>query len=142
MRPPITPTYGACRGTPHTTTGETAVFLMMRRELHLPDQLQDHETPRYNTLQQQHVIELRSRLAEARDILRDQQLNVWHEDRKESLLFAVGNLVLLANKRRRKGRTPSYSLNLCGPIPFLRHTKPTPTPKKDKDRSQYKMKRD
>ena len=65
----------AYRGTPHTATGETANMLM-GRELRLPDQLQHHPPPNESSPQHEFVIEMKERLEQAHEALRQEQLKV------------------------------------------------------------------
>ncbi|XP_067932889.1 uncharacterized protein [Watersipora subatra] len=87
------------RGTPHFATGETANYMMMGRKLRLPDQLSEPVAAASQAVQP-YVLGLASRLEETYDILRERQMKVQVKDEEEPLLFEVGDLVLLVNKRR------------------------------------------
>ena len=110
----------AFRGTPHSTTRETPKMLMFGRELRLPDQLQVQPPP--VDLQQQHpyLIKLQERLEEAHQILRERQFAIRQGDSEEPLLFAPQDLVLLENKRRRKGDNPKLQSKFVGPYLVIR----------------------
>ena len=62
----------AFRGTPHSTTGETANLMMLGRELRLPDQLSNCPPPMEQQFRQEYVQATQSRLAEAHDILKEE----------------------------------------------------------------------
>ena len=69
----------AYRGTPHTATGETANVLMMGRELRLPDQLQHQPPPEEANPQHDFVVDMKERLEQAHEALRQQQLEIRQE---------------------------------------------------------------
>ena len=104
----------AFRATPHSATGETANFMMMGRELRLPDQLSE-PVATDNQAIQPYVLELAGRLEETHEILRERQMKVRVEDEEEPPLFEVGDLVLLVNKRRRRGENPKLQPKYVGP---------------------------
>ena len=105
----------AFRGTPHSTTGETANLLMLGRELRLPDQLQHYPPP--TEFQPQHAFAQATKetLDHAHELLRQQQMEIRQEDVEEPLLFVEGDLVWLLNKRRRKGENPKLQPRFIGP---------------------------
>ena len=75
------------RASPHSSTGETANFLMFGRELRLPSslltQLQGEEQASTN----EYVENLRDRMARAHDALREKQLEIRTDDSHEPSLF-------------------------------------------------------
>ena len=102
----------AFRGTPHTTTGETANFMMFGRELRLPDSL-IYDTPgREDTLTQEYAANLLEQMEAASEILQTRQKEIRTEDNQEPLLFKIGDQVWLENKRRRKGENQNSSQNM------------------------------
>ena len=105
----------AFRGTPHSATGETANYMMLGREVRLPDQLQDHPPPLETDSPQQYLVELDQRLQTAHHLLRQQQMQIRGEDAEEPMLFTEGDLVLMVNKRRRKGQNPKLQAKFVGP---------------------------
>ena len=109
----------AFRGTPHTTTGETANFLMMGRELRLPDQLNNHPPQIDVDSTHQYAVDLDCRLKTAHDLLRRQQLETRDGDTEDPLLFTKGDWVLLINKRRRKGQNPKLQSKFVGPYKVI-----------------------
>ena len=109
----------AYRGTPHTTTGETANMLMLGRELRLPDQLQHQPPPEESRPQNEFVIEMRDRLEQAHEALRQQQLEIRQDDQDEPLLFAPKDLVWLENRRRRKGENNKLQQKFVGPYQII-----------------------
>ncbi|XP_067930873.1 uncharacterized protein [Watersipora subatra] len=104
----------AFRGTPHSATGETANFMMMGRELRLPDQLSVPVATDSRAIQP-YVLELANQLEETYEILHERQMKVRIEDEEEPPLFEVGDLVLLVNKSRRRGENPKLQLKYLGP---------------------------
>ena len=110
----------AFRGTPHSVTGETANFMMLGRELRLPDQLQLHPPPADWTPQSDYCRELVKRLEMAHAALREQQRVVRHEDHEEPLLFSPGDMVWLENRRRRKGENPKLQAKFQGPYTVVK----------------------
>ncbi|XP_067949617.1 uncharacterized protein [Watersipora subatra] len=101
------------RGTPHPATGETANFMMMGRELRLSDQLSKPITADSQAVQP-FVLELANWLEETYEIIQERQMKVRIEDDKEPPLFEVGDLVLLGNKRRRRGENPKLQPRYMG----------------------------
>ena len=66
----------AFRGTPNTTTGETANFMMFGRELRLPDSL-IYDTPgQEDTLTQEYATNLLEQMEVAHKILRAKQKDI------------------------------------------------------------------
>ena len=93
----------AFRGTPHTTTNETANFLMLGRELRLPNQLINLPSPYEELPQHKYVAKIQERLQQAHETLREELIKVRQEDNEEPLLFQPGDLVWLENKRKKRG---------------------------------------
>ncbi len=92
------------RGTPHKATGETANLLMLGRELRLPDQLQYNISLSTAQERSEYIQSSHDTLSELHQHLREMQKAVRQEDSEEPLFFLPGDLILLENKRRRKGR--------------------------------------
>ena len=109
----------AHRGTPHTATGETANMLMMGRELRLPDQLQHQPPPEEFSPQHEFVVQMRERLEQAHEALRQQQLEIRQDDQEEPPLFAPGDMVWLQNKRRKRGDNSKLQQKFVGPYQVL-----------------------
>ena len=107
----------AFRGTPHSVIGETSNYLMLGRELRLPDQLHHHPPQEELDSTNDYVIGLDQRLRTAHAVLRQQQLEIRDGDQDEYLMFTKGDLVLFSNKRRRKGVNPK--LHIIGPYEEL-----------------------
>ena len=61
---------------------------------------------------------VKERLEEAHKLLQEQQVKVRQEDEKPPL-FAVGDLVWMENKRRRKGENPKLQPKFVGPYEVL-----------------------
>ncbi|XP_067949442.1 uncharacterized protein [Watersipora subatra] len=96
----------AYRGTPHSTTGETANMLMLERELRLPDQLESHPPLTEFIPVHKHALEVQQRLQTVHEALRRIQMEVQQKDREESPLYTPGDWVWLTNKRWRRGENP------------------------------------
>ena len=105
----------AFRGTPQTSTGETANMLMLGRELRLPDLLMSNPPPSDQQEHSEYVQRLVDRLEEAHALLREQQMTVRQDDGEEPPLFQTGDLVLVQNTRRRKGENPKLQPKFVGP---------------------------
>ena len=105
----------AYRGTPHTTTGETSNLLMLGREVRLPDQL-TYPPPCPSNYEQTYVQTQQKVLQDAHQLLRDQQKIIRHQDSEEPNIFVPGDLVLMTNKRRRKGENPKLQARFVGPF--------------------------
>ena len=105
----------AYRGTPHTATGETANMMMLGRELRLPDQLQHQPPPEESSPRHEFVVEMKERLEQAHETLRQQQMKIRQDDQEEPLLFAQGDLVWLQNRRRKKGESNKLQQKFVGP---------------------------
>ena len=61
----------AFRGTPHSSTGETANYMMLGREVKLPDQLMVPTDP--PETRDQYTVDLHARLQAAHELVRNQQ---------------------------------------------------------------------
>ena len=109
----------AYRGTPHTTTGETANMMMLGRELRLPDQLQQQPPPEEASPRHEFVIEMKDRLEQAHEALRQLQIKTRQDDQEEPLLFAPGDMVWLHNRRRKKGDSHKLQPKFVGPYHVL-----------------------
>ena len=103
------------RGTPHSTTGETANLLILGRELRLPDQLSICPPPMEQQFRLEYLQATQNRLKEARQILRGEQMETRQEDQEEPPLFIEWDLVWLENKRRKKGENPKLQPKFVGP---------------------------
>ncbi|XP_067949843.1 uncharacterized protein [Watersipora subatra] len=98
----------ACRGTPHSVTGETANLL-------IPPLLE--ERPSYQYMQ-----ETQKKLEAAHEILREAQQAVRYEDQEEPPLYAPGEWVWLRKKRRRRRENPKLQAKyMCvGPFKIIK----------------------
>ena len=79
--------------------------MMLGRELRLPDQLQHQPPPEDSSPRHEFVVEMKERLEQAHETLRQQQMKIRQDDQEEPLLFAQGDLVWLQNRRRKKGES-------------------------------------
>ena len=124
LLPHLTRTF---RASPHAITKESPNYMIFGRDLRLPDMLL-HEVPD-DTLQtpSEYVRDLQKRLTLAHDMLRQQQLHIRSEDCEEPPLFVEGDMVLMVNKRRRKGPGSKLAPKFVGPYEVVnvnseRHT--------------------
>ena len=93
------------RGTPNSATGKTANFLMLGRELRLPDQLVYNIPLQANSTQQQYVADMHEKLRIAHTLLQEQQQEIKTTDSTEPLLFRPADLMWLEKRRKKRGRT-------------------------------------
>ena len=96
----------ALRGTPHSVMGETPNFMLLGRQLRLPDQLLN-APPTSWAPQNEYVLDTKERLDKARGLLNDKQVKTRQEDHEEPPLFAPGDLVWLENRRKTPNFRPS-----------------------------------
>ena len=102
------------RATPHSTTHETANFLMFGRELKVPGMLtQPNLEPKQTRTE--YVAHMQERLQEAYEQLRDRQLATRTADEKSEPVYSVGDQVWLKNFRFKKGTTPKLQPKFTGP---------------------------
>ena len=81
----------AFRGTPHSSTGETANYLMLGHEVKLPDQLMVSTLPPES--RDQYAVDLHMRLQTAHELVRSQQRTMCSAEAEEPPLYQVGDLV-------------------------------------------------
>jgi hypothetical protein len=105
----------AIRATPHTATKETPNYMLLGRQLRLPDSLIYPVPPDKPKPVQKYVMDMEDRLRAAHDALRKDQHNIVQNDFQEPPLYKVGDQVLLQSKRKRKGRSTKLQPKFCGP---------------------------
>lgn len=103
------------RAMPHTSTEETANFMMFGRELRLPDQLIYGTASMEAETRTQYVCDLKQRLQLAHELLRGQQQQIRSADNQEEPLFKVGDKVWLQAKRFSKGKAKKLQSKYVGP---------------------------
>ncbi|XP_067944940.1 uncharacterized protein [Watersipora subatra] len=108
------------RGLPHSATRETPNFLMLGRELRLPDQLHYGRLVDSFTSTHEYVKIIHDRLVQAHTLLRERQREIATTDTTEPPLFNEGDLVWLVSKRRRKGENPKLAAKYVGPYRVLK----------------------
>ncbi|XP_067944831.1 uncharacterized protein [Watersipora subatra] len=86
------------RGLPHSATRETPNFLMLGRELRLPDQLHYRRLVDSFTSTHEYVQIMHDRLVQAHTLLREKQREIVTTDATEPPLFNEGDLVWLVSK--------------------------------------------
>ena len=103
------------RASPHKQTGETANFMMLGREVRLPEHLMYGPAASNTTSRERYAAELADRMGEAHDKLRRQQLQLRTGDRQEEPSFKAGQLVWLRTKRFSKGQSHKLQPKFTGP---------------------------
>jgi len=102
------------RATPHSTTHETANYMMFGRELKLPGTLTQPSLEEFSS-RTEFVSQVQQRLQDAHEYLRHQQGLIRTSDEQQAPRFQVGDLVWLQNKRFKKGTTPKLQPKFTGP---------------------------
>lgn len=118
-------TMRTLRALPHSSTKETANYLMLERELRLPDELYGHTPPLPEQSIPNYVLDRDEQLSRAHDTLGGQQKWLRGLDREKPLLCRACDQVWLLNKRRRKAKTPNCDPNMSVLTvfsTFLNHT--------------------
>ena len=103
------------RASAHKTTAETPNFLMLGREVRLPEHLLYGPNTDKNVSREQYAVDLQKRLDTAHCLLREKQLDVRTADRQEEPSFKKGQLVWLKNKRFSKGKSQKLQPKYSGP---------------------------
>jgi hypothetical protein len=109
------------RAVPHSTTGETANYMMMGREVRLPDDLYHQATRAESQTTDSYAAELQERLAQAHELVRSKQLTVRVEGTEEPNLFKEGDWVWLKSKQKAKGMANARKLQpkFIGPFKIV-----------------------
>ena len=103
------------RASPHQTTAETPNYLMLGREVRLPEHLLYGPEAEDTYSREQYAVEVQKRLNTAHELLRKQQLNIRTEDRQEGPSFQVGQLVWLKTKRFSNLKSHKLQPKYSGP---------------------------
>ena len=82
----------------------TMDMLMLGRELRLPDQLQYQPPPEESRPRNEFVVEIKDKLEQAHETLRQHQLRIRQGDQEESLLFATGVVTEPKETKRRESQ--------------------------------------
>ena len=82
----------------------TMDMLMLGRELRLPDQLQYQPPPEESRPRNEFVVEIKDKLEQAHETLRQHQLRIRQDDQEESLLFATGVVTEPKETKRRESQ--------------------------------------
>ena len=107
------------RASPHQATSETPNFLMMGREVRLPEHLLYGPDAGETYSREQYALEIQKRLEVAHDLLRKSQLTIRTNDRQERPSFNIGQLVWLRTKRFSKGSSQKLQPKYSGPYTVL-----------------------
>ena len=106
----------ALRATPHTITGETANYLMLGREVRLPESLTCPEVLSDETELHQYAEDLKRRMEVAHQhIVQQQQQTLRTEASEEPPLYLVGDRVWLKSFYKRKGKSQKLMPKYIGP---------------------------
>ena len=103
------------RAFPHKQTGKTANFMMLGREVRLPEHLMYGPAASDTTSRERYAAELADRMEEAHNKLRGQQLQLKTGDRQEEPSFKAGQLVWLKTKRFSKRQSHKLQPKFTGP---------------------------
>ena len=103
------------RSTPHQMRGETANFLMMGREVRLPEELTMEEKMPRETTVADYVDDLRELMNEAGCRMRSHQYEIRTEEMEEPSLYLVGDRVWLRSMMKCKGESPKLAVKYVGP---------------------------
>ena len=110
----------ALRSTPHTITGETANYLMLGREVRLPESLTCPEVLDEETDLHQHAEDLKKRMETAHQKIVQQQQDVLRtEASEEPPLYLVGDSVWLKSFYKRKGKSQKLMPKYVGPYSII-----------------------
>ena len=109
------------RSVPHSATGETANFLMLGREVRLPQALLHEAYSDENQSTDEYAANLQKRLETAHTLLRDRQLQVRTTDSEEPPLFKARDLVWLKSYQYKRGMAKARKLQpkFIGPFKIL-----------------------
>jgi hypothetical protein len=109
------------RAVPHTTTGETANYLMMGREVRLPDNLYQQATRAESLSVDAYAAQLQQRLNQVHELIRSRQLQVRVDGAEEPNLFKEGDWVWLKSKQKGKGMANARKLQpkFIGPFKII-----------------------
>lgn len=105
--------------TPHTTTGETANYMMMGREVRLPDAMTMTDTRPDRQTVSECARDLQKRMGEAGEYLRSQQKEVIQEDSEEPNVYMEGDLIWLKSYWKKKGENPNLAAKYIGPYRII-----------------------
>ena len=103
------------RATPHSITKETPNYLMLGRELRLPDAIVLEEPPLHKEMSTDYALALQDKMRKCSNQLRNFQYNQRQEETEEPNLFVAGDQVWLKNHQRRKGENPKLAAKYFGP---------------------------
>ena len=81
------------RGISHSATKKTPNFMLLGRELRLPDQFQYGGSVEYFSSTNEYTQAIQNRLLQAHELLRERQQEVVATDTQEPPLFKVGDQV-------------------------------------------------
>ena len=82
----------------------TMDMLMLGRELRLPDQLQYQPPPEESRPRNEFVVEMKDKLEQAHETLRQHQLRIRQDGQEEPLLSATGVVTELKKTKRRESQ--------------------------------------
>ena len=107
------------RATPHTSTHETPNYMVMGREVRLPDQLTHGLAMEPIQDPCQYAMDLQARLTHVHTLLREQQRDLRSADTEEEPLYRIGDRVWMVNHQRRRGEMPKLQPKYVGPYTIV-----------------------
>ena len=103
------------RSSPHETTGETANYMMLGREVRLPDALHLEVIQSDDMDASEYARELQQRLHIAASHLREMQRKIMDETSEEPHVYSVGDEVWLKSLYKKKGENGKLLPKYIGP---------------------------
>ena len=107
------------RASAHQSTAESPNYLMLGREVRLPEHLLYGPNAEKSASREEYALELQKRLELAHTMLRDKQLEIRTADRQEKPSFHTGQLVWLKTKRFSKGKSQKLQPKYTGPYTIV-----------------------
>lgn len=101
--------------TPHTITGETANYMLMGREVRLPEHLTHLETIDGDHTATEYATQLKERMESVGEQLRAQQTDIRTADNEEPNLYTTGDLMWLKSFYKKKRNFAKLPPKYIGP---------------------------
>ena len=122
----------ALRATPHTLTGETANYMMLGREVRLPDNIAAGLARIDSEPHTEYAADLQRRMDAVGERLRSQQKELRQDGSDDPPLYLPGDTIWLRSYFRKKGVNPKLSAKYVGPY-VIREVLPFHTYRVEKD---------
>ena len=108
------------RATPHSRTSDTPNYLMMGREIRVPDTLQYDITDTSMQPVEEYARDLQNRMSEAHRLLRQHNITLRSDNLDEGPLYNNGDTVYLTNHRQRRGQSRKLASKFLGPYRVIK----------------------